>query len=765
MLKRAIFFVVVCLTCTFFLSAQKTNTEQIIGIVKTSDGKPAEGVCVALEGTNLTALTDGRGYFSLSAPAGNYVLSVFSISAHKKQYQVTIRRDGRNFFPDLTVLENKNQLGEVVVTGQFAPQSLRSSLYKVRVINQRAIAQKAPLDLQSLLNTELGIRIANDMNLGESNFELMGMSGNNVKILLDGVPLVDRGATRQSLSQIDINSVEQIEIVEGPMSVVYGTDALAGVINIITRKIKASSVADSYSIAVRLQEESIGDEYDPLTGKGLHNQNLRLAWASRKGIYLNGGYSRNESGGWTGDKQGREKTWLPKDQYFYESTLGYKTKDLNVWYRLNYLDEAIYTPLNPSSATPTQQVDQNFFTDRLTHQLQANWKLSGLLSVNAVSSWQDYKRTTRTIVTDNSSGAKWLSSDDASQDVTEYNAAFVRATAVWKMAPRWSFQPGIEYNRDEGAGGRLASKHDVSSFAAFLSAEWELSKELSVRPGVRTILSSSYDAPLAIPSLNAKWSINQTMDLRVAYAYGFRAPTLQELYFSFHDANHNIDGNPDLKAEYSASLNGSFSWRIVHNELVRATSTWSGFYNVFNDRIVLAENESDQTKNTYYNISKYRTLGATWENMIDWKNFQVQLALSVVGRYNNLADNASLQNQGLPQFRFSPEVSSSIAYQLGRSGTRFNIFYKFTGKRYEYQYNSVSGELYLGGLRSYQLADFTVSQPLGKYIVMNGGMRNLFDVTILNNTTFSLDHTSADKSGMLGCGRSYFFGLNFLLNK
>ena len=64
----------------------------------------------------------------------------------------------------------------------------------------------------------------------------MGMSGNNVKILLDGIPLIDRGATKQSLSQLDVNSIERVEIVEGPMSVVYGTDALAGVINIITKR-------------------------------------------------------------------------------------------------------------------------------------------------------------------------------------------------------------------------------------------------------------------------------------------------------------------------------------------------------------------------------------------------------------------------------------------------------------------------------------------------------------------------------------------------
>src|SRR5690606_17844973 len=104
------------------------------------------------------------------------------------------------------------------------------------VINQEQIRLRGATNIQSVLNTELGMRFSNDLTLGTSDIELMGMSGQNVKILLDGVPVIDRGSTRESLGQIDINTVEKIEIVEGPMSVSYGSDALAGVINIITKK-------------------------------------------------------------------------------------------------------------------------------------------------------------------------------------------------------------------------------------------------------------------------------------------------------------------------------------------------------------------------------------------------------------------------------------------------------------------------------------------------------------------------------------------------
>ncbi|WP_262245456.1 TonB-dependent receptor plug domain-containing protein [Parapedobacter soli] len=143
-------------------------------------------------------------------------------------------------------------LDEVVVTGQYEPQSIKNSVYRVRTITNDQIRLRASTTVENILNTQLGMRFSNDLTLGETDIQLMGMSGQNVKVLVDGVPLIDRGATKQSLSQIDVNIINRIEVVEGPMSVTYGTDALAGVINIITNK-KLSD--DNLLITARIQEE------------------------------------------------------------------------------------------------------------------------------------------------------------------------------------------------------------------------------------------------------------------------------------------------------------------------------------------------------------------------------------------------------------------------------------------------------------------------------------------------------------------------------
>lgn len=762
MLKSVFLFLLLVVFCGG-VAGQKAGRVKVSGTVKTTDGVPAEFINIQLKNTSFGGISDGKGNFEFTAPPGEYTLVVQSIAAHREEYPVVIRAEGENHFPDLVIRENVSQLEEVVVTGQFSPQSMRNSLYKVRTISSKQIRQKAATSVQSLLNTEIGIRLSNDMALGETDFELMGMSGNNVKVLLDGVPLIDRGATKQSLSQIDVNSIERVELVEGPMSVVYGTDALAGVINIITKKGSSGSGDHTFNVGVRVQEESMGKEYHAFTGEGLHNENIDLGFNLKNGMFLNGGFTRNNNGGWKGDLTGREKRWHPKDQNLYHAMLGYRERDLSVWYRLDFLDEQITTPMNGSE--PEQISDKDFLTKRYTHQLQANWRLDHKLNVNAVLSYQDYNRRTRTTITNVETGEKWLSLEDASQDKTGYQAWIARGTAVWNISQKLSLQPGLEYQWNRGEGGRIDGSPVVSDLAFFLSAEYKPWEWMSLRPGVRTFLMADYDAPVAVPSVLTKFSLNPHMDIRLSYAYGFRSPTLQELYFSFHNANHNIDGNPDLKAEYSNNVTGSFTWRILHGDKIRLTTTLNGFFNDFRDRISLIEDIAESNHNTYHNISRYKTTGATWENSVAWKGLSANVSASLIGRYNRYSEG----DKDLPAFRFSPELSASVSYHIAKSGTDISFFYKFTGERKEYYYKETTqpdgtktSSIYLRGLKSYHNGDLTVTQKITRFLNLNAGVKNLFGLTSISTIAESPD--DAVSTSYLGCGRSWSVGLSCYLN-
>ena len=258
------------------------------------------------------------------------------------------------------------QLGEVVITGQYQPQSIRQSVYQVRVISNERIRLSGALNVQQVLVNQLGVRFSNDNTLGTSDVQLMGMSGRNVKILMDGVPMVDRGDTRESLGQIDVNTIDRIEIVEGPMSVSYGSDALAGVINIITKK----SLKDNLTVTARAQEETAGDEYHPFSYKGSHNQFLEVGW-QKKGWQLIVGGSHNDFDGFGGDQYGRQKSWKPKEQWLGHAKLGYRANGFGIYYRIDELDEEIVS--RGKIGQTFTAIDQRYLSDRMMHQLQSDW--------------------------------------------------------------------------------------------------------------------------------------------------------------------------------------------------------------------------------------------------------------------------------------------------------------------------------------------------------------------------------------------------------
>ena len=445
--------------------------------------------------------------------------------------------------------------------------------------------------------------------------------------------------------------------------------------------------------------------------------------------------------------------------------IGFQRRNLNVWYRLDFLDEKIFGPLNGTAIEPEKVSDKDYLTKRYTHQLQADWRLDNRLSVNLALSYQDYKRRTQTTWTDLSTGEKWLSAEDASQDVTQYKAWIARATATWNIGPKISLQPGLEYQWTEGKGGRIDGTPTISDLAFFISAEYKPWSWMSVRPGVRAFLMADYDARVDVPSILTIFNLTPDMDIRLSYAYGFRTPTLQELYFSFHNDNHDIDGNPDLKAEYSNNVTGSFTYRILHNARIRLTTTLSGFYNVFKDKISLAQNVDIPNYNTYYNIGRYKTLGGALETSLAWGGLRVNVNASLIGRYNQYASD----DKSLPQFRYSPEVSTTISYHIAKSGTDISFFYKYTGQRKEYYYheyttpdNKKESEIYLRGLPSYHYGDITVTQKLTSFLSLNVGVKNLFNLTDIRTIVESANDTPS--VSYLGCGRSYFIGLNLMLN-
>jgi outer membrane receptor for ferrienterochelin and colicins len=647
---------------------------------------------------------------------------------------------------------------DVVVTGQFEAQSLKNSVFQVRSIGSQTIKQKAATNALAALNTELGFRLSNDMTLGETDVQIMGMAGQNVKVLIDGVPLVDRGSTKQSISHIDINTIKRIEIVEGPMSVVYGTDALAGVINIITKDNTANATTTPLSINVRMQEESAGNEYSPVINKGIHHESVNVNYNSSKGWNAGATITRNNFGGWQGTYTGRAKEWKPKDQLFATASCGYKAQLWNASYRLNFMDETLYG-LGDINAYNIAQ-DRNYLTRRYTHTLLADAKWNNQWNSTFAATYQDYQRQTQTTLIDMTTGNRRKTVGAGEQDLSTFRTAFARGSAHYKHSATWTLQGGAEYRIDEGSGDRIDGTQRIADYSLFLSAEIKPLPTLNIRPGIRYTYNSVYNAPPAIPSINALLHIRPDLDLRLSYARGFRAPALRELYFKFVDGNHNIYGNTNLEAEYSNCFTASLTWQATENTPVRYSAALSGFYNMYSNLITTAIDAYDNTKYSYVNVDKFRTTGAALHNNLMWQQLHISVGVAYIGRYNIYIDDEQYDSEDMPAFNWSPEVNATIAYQVPTIAVDINVFCKYTGATPILQLDD-EGNLSKRKTDGYLWTDVSASKTLFKYLTLNVGVKNLFNVTIVQNTAKGTgDHASSGALPM-SYGRSWFAGAVF----
>src|SRR5690606_3174974 len=310
---------------------------------------------------------------------------------------------------------------------------------------------------------------------------------------------------------------------------------------------------------------------------------LGLIWQKNK-WELSASGTRNNFGGWAGDATGRQREWHPKDQWMMNGRAGYRGKNFNTWYRLDYLDERIYS-YGPLNINNYRARDQEYVSQRYTHQVQADWQVSDALSMNLSASYQDYKRETYTTILDATTGTRTLSTGDGEQDKSGFDSKFFRGTLYYKLSPKISLQPGVEMNLNSGNGQRIMGNPHINDYAFFISSEIQPFAGVNIRPGLRFTENSVYDAPGIIPSINTKFRLSDRLDLRAAYARGFRAPALRELYFNFFDASHSIRGNENLKAEFSNSLNAYLSWETLPESKLRVNSTLGAFYNRFNNQI------------------------------------------------------------------------------------------------------------------------------------------------------------------------------------
>jgi outer membrane receptor for ferrienterochelin and colicins len=646
-------------------------------------------------------------------------------------------------------------LNEVVVTAQYAPQSAVKSIHKINIINREQIELSASQNLRDVLRNEMNIRISQDNILG-SSMSLQGLSGENVKILIDGVPVIGRQDGNIDLSQINLNNIERIEIVEGPLSVNYGTNALAGVINLISKQKKQERL----SFGLQSYAESIG-QYNLSANTTTSFKNSQFTFSLGRNYFDGWNQSDNISLDFSPRlaDSSRFMLWKPKLQYFGEVQWLQSYKDWKIKFKSFVFNEKITNAGKPRAPYFESAFDDFYFTTRIDHFIQVEKPLSKSLKFNALLAFNHYKRVKNTYFNDLTSLTKQLTLNEGDQDTSYIKMLSSRASlSSFNLDRKLNFELGYDVNIEQATGFRIENKkQSIADLALFASIEIKPIKDLILKPAMRIAYNSDYTAPLT-PSLNLKYNWKNNWVWRASYARGFRSPSLKELYFYFVDINHNIIGNSSLNAEYSHNFSIASSYLIAKNKFAIKVEP-SLFYNSIDNLISLAQISA--TEFTYVNIGTFRTKGFQLSTNITYHQFKWNLAYSVIGRYNILSENTEVSN-----FSYSPEFRFNTQYEIENQELSIAVFYKYSGVLPQYRLNSDTGLPENAFIESYHTMDITINKYfLAKSLIFGFGVKNLFDLQNINSNLAQSSHSSANTNTPMAMGRSYFIKLDYTFKK
>lgn len=452
-------------------------------------------------------------------------------------------------------------LSECVVTGTLSPRSLRGIPIPTRLITKQDIVRLNPRHINDVLQMALpGVQI--NQHGAQTRIRMQGFDADHMLFLLDGEPIQGEGNGSVDLNRVDVNNIERIEILRGSASALYGSNAIGGVVNFITKnaqKLLSASVSSDYSSeGNRRYHTSLGPKSHGFSYYTTINHNIqasyRLPVEGPDPFDVRGALVWNLS-----EKlryQSEDKRW-DVSTYLYAST---RTQDWDS--KVKYL------------------YDSRDFGSKLSHQFSE--RHSTYLSYNL----SNYERQ------------RYLFLADDDQYLSLFDLKTHRLRGQYNFGSEGEDKVFINAGADalwERVGGeRIASKQRkfrTHSVALYGQAEWRILPRLSATVGFRHDIHSDFGQHFT-PRLNVFYK-GKVWKVRLGYSEGFRSPTTKELYMNWdHRGMFRIMGNPQLRPETSRMF--SFAPEIQLGQVVNLSLQCS--HNYIRGRIFIQEEEEGRVR-------------------------------------------------------------------------------------------------------------------------------------------------------------------------
>lgn len=627
-MKEYIFFVVgvVYLLLSATVSANDLNKSDanIIGhVLEKKTGEHLPYITVSLKGTTIGTTTDATGhYFLKNLPEGNFVLQVSAVGYKTQTRDVTLKR-GKTLEENFALEEDMVALDGVVVTANRSETTRRMAPTLVNVMDFKLFENTNSTTLSQGLNFQPGVRVENNcQNCGFQQVRINGLDGPYTQILIDSRPVFSALAGVYGLEQIPANMIERVEVMRGGGSALFGSSAIAGTINIITKEPLRNSGQLSHTLT------AVGgtSNWDNST-----TLNASLVTDDQKaGLYIFG-QNRERSGY---DSNGDGFTELPKLK---NQTIGFRS----------YLKTSTYSKLTfeyhhlrefrRGGDLLNRPPHEAYIAEQLEHSIN-----SGGLKFDYFSADEKHRLSVYTSAQHTGRDSYYGSN----QNVNAYGATkdftWVAGSQYIYHFDRCLFMPaditgGIEYNQDKLEddmwGYNRYMKQEVRIASAFFQNEWK-SKQWSILLGGRLDKHNLLNHVVFSPRANLRFNPTENINLRASYSFGFRAPQ------AFDEDLHieNVGGTvsmielaDNLKEERSRSL--SVSADMYHRwGAFQANFLVEGFYTNLLDVFALRQiGERDGIIiNERYNESGAKVYGVTLEGKLAYLTMlQLQAGVTV----------------------------------------------------------------------------------------------------------------------------------------
>ncbi len=620
---KRIFSALVAALC-IVLSAEARDTDAHIHghIIDKNTGEHLPYMVVVLKGTTIGVTTESTGHYMIrNVPEGRFTVEVSAVGYKTQSYEVDIKK-GRSYEVNFVLEEDLVQIDGVIVSATRSETTRKMSPTLVNVVGMDVYNKTNSTTVAQGLAFQPGVRVENNcQNCGFQQVRINGLDGQYTQILIDSRPIFSALAGVYGIEQLPANMVDRVEVMRGGGSALFGSSAIAGTINIITKEPVRNSASVSHITT------SIGGT------SAMHNTtdiNASIVSEDNKlGIAVFG--QNTEKDAW--DANGDGFTELSRISGQTIGFRGYVKTGLysKVTAEYHHLQEfrrgGDNLHLPPHEAMIAEQTEHGINTGGVKFDV---FSKDNKHRFNTFASIQHIAR-------DSYYGAGM---DPNAYGKTDDLTWVGGAQYIYRMA-ECLFMPsdltvGLEYNedylQDNMWGYDRVTDQTVRIVSAYAQNEWKNSR-WGLLIGGRLDKHNLIKKVIFSPRANLRFNPTENINLRASYSYGFRAPQ------AFDEDLHidNVGGTvsmirlaDDLQVEKSQSIS-------VSADIYHSWGDWQGnvlvegFFTDLDDVFALKELgfENGVLIKERHNESGARVFGANLEGKIAWRNvFQLQAGLT-----------------------------------------------------------------------------------------------------------------------------------------